>query len=191
MLTDQKIISFLKSALECSIYICPLSPGIEYAELLQAAKDADFFEGEIHDAIPQAATLYWGGDSKILPSQDDLVGLTFFGFSEEPDYRNLAAFHRVFEEMRLEVRQKGRANAQIERSVLAKRCTTKQSPEHDVQVATAILMLNGILDAKDGIIRFVQGRENYGSPGDQPMSSRMPDGGAARTPGARTRLSHC
>lgn len=176
MLIDQKIISFLKAALECSIYICPLSPGLEYVELLQAAKDADFFEGEIHDAIPQAVTLYWGGNPKILPSQADLVTLSFFGFPEEPDYRNPAAFHRVFEEMRLEVRQKGRANAQIERSVLVERCTTKQSPEHDVQVAIAILMLNGILDSKDGIIRFVQGKENYGSPGDQPMSSRRPDG---------------
>lgn len=185
MLIDQKITSFLKAALECSIYVCPLDPGLEYGELLQAAKDAEFFEGEIHDAISQVATLYWGGHLKILPDKNDLVMLTIFGSLEEPDYRNPAAFHRVFEEMRLLVRQKGRANAQIERSALTQSCANKQLLEHDVQVAITVLILNGILAEKEGAIRFVQGKETYGSPGDQPMLNPRPAGQRFERPARR------
>jgi hypothetical protein len=49
----QKVIKFVKAALEYSIYVCPTDPGLSYEELAQAAKSADFLEGEIHDAIPR------------------------------------------------------------------------------------------------------------------------------------------
>lgn len=177
MLAQQEVIQFLKAALECSIYVCPGDPGLSYYELVQAAKSADFFEGEIRDAIPQATTLYWGaGDAKILLDKDDLTSLSIFGFPEEPDYRNPVAFHRVFEEMRLLVRQEGIANAQIERMALVEACISKQAPEYDVQVAIAILTLNDILEAKNGIIRFARGKETFGSPGDQTMRLEMHDG---------------
>ena len=187
MTMNQEIISFLKAALECSIYVCPLSPGLEYNELVQAAKSADFFDGEIHDAIPQAVTLYWGaGDAKILPKQEDMIILSIFGFPEEPDYRNPVAFHRVFEEMRLVLRQKGAANAQIDRSALLEKCVTRQATLHDVQVALAILTLNEIFEAKDGIISFVRGKESWGSGGDQANQTKMFPGGRFQRP-ARAR----
>lgn len=187
MLINQEIISFIKAALECSVYICPLSPGLEYNELVQAAENAGFFEGEINDAIPQAVTLYWGaGNTKILPRKEDTIILSVIAYPEEPDYRNPVAFHRVFEEMRLLVRQKGIANAQTERSALVGKCVTQQASTHDVQVAIAILTLNEILEAKDCIIRFARGKESWGSPGDQANQAKMPIGGRFQRP-ARAR----
>ena len=177
MQIHQEVIQFVKAALECSIYICPLNPGLTYEELLQVAKNTDYLEGEINDAIPQMAPLYWGqGDANILPNKDDLTELSTFSFSEDPEYRNPVAFNRVFDEMRHLVRQKGIANAQIERSALVAKCVARNQREQDIQVAITVLVFNEILSDKDGFIRFGRGKESWGSPGDQTTRPQLPGG---------------
>ena len=163
----QGIVAFLKAALECSVYICPLDPGLTYGELVQAAEDADFLEGEIKDGVRSSVTEYYGSnDKKINLGHHDAILLnTFFG-EEEPDYRNKVAFHRVFEAMRYLVREKGIANAFIDRPMLVERCVANQVSVHDVQVAIAVLLLNKILCMDSKGISFAHGRESYGSPGD-------------------------
>lgn len=175
-ITHQAVTRFLKTALECSIYVQPTDPGLTYAELVDAAKRAEFHDGEIYDAIPYATRLGFGrADDRILPDENDVVQLMFFGISEKPDYRNRAAIHFVFEQLRAVARSQGAAQAKIERSVLAARGLDEGFSALDIQIAIAILLLNKVLADKDSIIGFAPGKESYGSPGDD-TNWRSPDG---------------
>jgi hypothetical protein len=63
----QEIISFLKMALECSVLIDPLHPGLTFQELSEIGERAGYLDGEINDALARVAT----GTSRsrlILPS---------------------------------------------------------------------------------------------------------------------------
>lgn len=163
----QEITRFLKAALECSVYAQPTDPGLTYAELVEATKRAGHLEGEIHDAIPRATTVYFRrSDDKLLPGSSDIIQMLFFGVREEPDYRNPTAIHFVFEQMRALVRSQGAMKARIERGLLAARGAGEDLSPSDVQIAIAILVLNEVLADKGGIISFAQGKESYGSPGD-------------------------
>jgi hypothetical protein len=53
---NQEIVALLKAALECSIYVSPLDPGLTYSELLEIGKTAGYLEGEINDALPALVT---------------------------------------------------------------------------------------------------------------------------------------
>ncbi len=92
--------------------------------------------------------------------------MTFMG-TEEPDYRDRYAFHRVFEVMRRTVREKGIANAAMTRPDLVREASDSDAKEIDTQIAIAILLINEILIEKDGLIRFGPSKETYGSPGDE------------------------
>ena len=182
----QDVTRFLKAALECSIYVEPTDPGLTYAELVEAASRADFREGEINDAILHVTTPYsGGGNNKLLPDKNDIVTLSFFTMEEEPEYRNPAAFHFVFHELRETSRSQGANNAKIERSVLVERGVSERLSRSDIQIAITILALNEILSAKNEIVSFARGKEGYGSPGDQanvqsPTLHRAPIGKEAR-----------
>ena len=164
----QEVTRFLKTALECSIYVEPIEPGLTYAELVEVATRAGFLSGEIHDAIPYAATAYLvRSDDKLLPGKGELIQLSVFMGKEEPDYRNPLAFHFVFQQLRAAARSQGARHAKVERRVLVERGIGERLSRLDVQIAVAILVLNDVLSEKDGIISFAYGKENYGSPGDQ------------------------
>ena len=49
---NNEIISFLKTALECSVLIDPVNPGLTYEELSEIGKRAGYRDGEINDASP-------------------------------------------------------------------------------------------------------------------------------------------
>jgi len=48
---NQEIISFLKTALECSVLIDPLEPGLTSDEIVEAGRRAGYQEGEINDTM--------------------------------------------------------------------------------------------------------------------------------------------
>jgi hypothetical protein len=51
---NQEIISLLKAALECSIYLNPTDPGLSYEEILEVGKRLGFQAGEVGDAARYA-----------------------------------------------------------------------------------------------------------------------------------------
>src|ERR1700691_3165408 len=106
---NQEIISLLKAALECSVYISPCDPGLTFQELAEVGKRAGFLEGEINDSLRFAGTGYFGR-SRVLPSDQDTRAWAFF-FAEEPDYRNFEAFAFVFDELNLLTRTEGAGRA--------------------------------------------------------------------------------
>jgi predicted nucleotide-binding protein len=167
-ISHQPVTSFLRAALECSIYHAPTEPGLTAEELMTAGEAAGFLPGEIGDALPYATTQSFGGGSKRLQLSRDLVPLLMiFIPREEPDYRNVAAFDFVFAELRQSARAHGAANARIERGVMVERAVLQQVPRLDVEVAITIMVLNEILVEKDGILGFASGKAGYGTPSDQ------------------------
>jgi hypothetical protein len=48
---NQELIAFLKSALECSIFVAPEDAGLTYEELTEVGKRAGYLQGEIGDAL--------------------------------------------------------------------------------------------------------------------------------------------
>ena len=57
---NQEIISFLKTALECSVLIDPLEPGLTYDEIVEAGRRAGYQEGKINDAVRFVTTHSFG-----------------------------------------------------------------------------------------------------------------------------------
>ncbi len=66
---NQEIISLLKAALECSVFLNPREPGLSYEELREVGHRANYQDGEIGDAIAHAGTAYFGVNL-IVPDED-------------------------------------------------------------------------------------------------------------------------
>ena len=162
---NQQVISFLKAALECSVLVAPLSPGLTYAELCEIGKAAGYQQGQIDDALPHAAEIF-GRDHRALPSETDR-NLWKIYFPEEPEYRNFRAFDFVIAELNSLVRSEGAAKARIDRSVLVERATARDIASHDVQLAITWLSLSALLTEKDGLVRFTHATGEHGLPSDQ------------------------
>lgn len=162
---NQEIISFLKTALECSVLVDPLDPGLSFQELGEIGKRAGYQDGEINDAIPQITTAYFGV-ARLLPSPQDTASWVFF-FPEEPEYRNFAAFDFVVTELNSLTRSEGSARALIERGVLVERAVAKDIPRNDIQAAITWQVMSKQLAEKGGILRFANSGGVRGLPSEQ------------------------
>jgi hypothetical protein len=67
---NNEIVSFLKTALECSVLIEPLNPALTIQELSEIGKRAGYQDGEINDALPHVAKAYFGV-RKLPPSSQE------------------------------------------------------------------------------------------------------------------------
>lgn len=166
-----EIINFLKTALECSVLIATIDPGLSFQELSEIGKRAGYLEGEINDALPHVGMSYFG-TKKVVPAKEDTNSWVFF-FPEHPDYRNIDAFDYIISELNMMTRNVGSAQAVIERNVLVERAVAKGIPRADVQVAITWPTMSEQLVEKDGLIRFSHGGI-HGLPSDQLKSRRMP-----------------
>jgi hypothetical protein len=149
---NQDINAFLKAALECSVLVNPLEPGLTRQELGEIGRRAGYQDGEINDALPHVTTGYFGV-KKLLPSSNDRASWSSF-FPEDPEYRNFAAFDFVVTELNALTRSEGSARALIERGVLVERAVAKGIPRNDIQVAITWQVMAEQLTEKDGILRF-------------------------------------
>ena len=64
---SQDVIAFVRAALECSVYLAPLDPGLSYEDLLVVGKAAGYQEGEIDDAIHAAHLDSFGYGRRFKP----------------------------------------------------------------------------------------------------------------------------
>jgi hypothetical protein len=170
----QRLVSFLKACLECSIYLDPTDPGLTFDELLEVGRGANLQAGEISDALAQIGDLRHGmrGSRLLSPSSDTALWL-IFTMPEEPDYRNRAAFDFVFEQMYERARADGAKNARIERGVVVERAVAQRILRNDVQVAITMMVLFGMLTEQDGILRYTNGHANFAPPRAQVAEQRM------------------
>jgi hypothetical protein len=149
---NQEIISFLKAALECSVFVAPLEPGLTYDELIEVGKRAGYQQGEIGDALRFVTTQYFGA-KRLLPDPGTTASWVFLS-REEPDYRDFDAFDFVVGELNTLARAEGAAKALLQRSVMVERAVAKGISRHAVEVAITYQVMANMLTEKDGVLRF-------------------------------------
>jgi len=149
---NQEIISFLKAALECSVFVAPLEPGLSYEELIEVGKRAHYQQGEVGDALRFVTTQHFA-TKRLLPDHGTTASWIFFT-REEPDYRNFDAFDFVISELNALARAEGAASALMQRSVMVERAVAKGIPRHDAEVAITYQIMADILVEKEGVLRF-------------------------------------
>jgi hypothetical protein len=149
---NQEIISLLKAALECSVFINPTEPGLSYEEILEFGKRAGYQPGEVGDAALDAGERP-PGYRRFIPDRMTRQTWTIY-FKEEPDYRNFAAFDFVVSELNDRVRADGMRNALVDRNLVVERAIAAGLQRNDIQVAITYLVLAEQLTEKDGVLRF-------------------------------------
>jgi hypothetical protein len=149
---NNDIVEFLKAAVECSVFIEPLSPGLTYEELVEIGKRAGYYEGEINDALPKVGQ-GCGRGRKYVPRQDETLFWAHL-CREDPDYRNFDAFDFIVSELNMLVRKMGVASAAIHRDVLVELATQKGISRHDIQLAVTWQTMADMLVEKDSIVTF-------------------------------------
>lgn len=152
---NQEIISFLRAALECSVFVDPIDPGLSYEEILEVGKRANYLPGEIGDEMKLVTTQFMGS-SRLLPDSNTMVSWVFFN-REDPEYRNFAAFDLVIAELNVLTRTEGAARALIERTVLVERAIANGIPHHDVELAITYLVMAKLITERDGVLRMPSG----------------------------------
>lgn len=135
---NKEIEKFLEAALECSVFVSPKDPGLSDEELLEAGKEAGYYDGEVQDAAANFRANPRSGRSRILPR----AHLSWWAFvPEDPEYRNFDAFDFVIQELNERVRHDGVDRAQLDRSDLVARALEKEIPQHDIEVAITYQVL--------------------------------------------------
>jgi hypothetical protein len=157
---NNKVEKFIKTALECSIYLAPLAPGLTYEEILELGKNAGFQAGEIGDALPKAGMGYIGQKTWHL-NPDNMLSWQALQLRELPDYRNLDAFDFITDELQARVKADGIGRAQLARDTMVERGVAKGFSKNDLQAAITIFVMTKHLTEKDTIIRFRPGMENW------------------------------
>ena len=75
---NQEIISFLKAALECSVYVSPRDPGLTYEELAIIGTTTGYLEGEVNDALRHVGSRFLGVPLSSRRNRTQLSGRSFF-----------------------------------------------------------------------------------------------------------------
>lgn len=167
---NQEIISFLKAALECSVFVAPLEPGLTYDELIEVGKGAGYQQGEIGDALRFVTTQFFGR-KRLVPDQSTTASWIFLQ-REDPDYRNFDAFDFVVAELSALARAEGAAKALLQRNVMVERAVAKGIPRHDIEVAITYQVMANMLAEKDGVLRFPNNHGARGLPSGQLSAGR-------------------
>lgn len=150
MLPDPKVIEFVTTALECSIYNSPTDPGLTYAELVECGARLGLQAGEIQDAIRFSQADQVG--AKLLPRPNALIG--YFLDREEPEYRDVKSFDFVRRELRDLARSVGGQGARLERSVLVERGAAHGLERTNVQAAITCMLLATQLVEDSGTVQL-------------------------------------
>jgi hypothetical protein len=146
---------FVKTAIHCSVFLAPTNPGLTSAELVEVGKRLGFAEGEIGDEIRQTRARGdvqdFFGNEYLLPTPNPLWCM--FLSNEEPEFRNVAAFDFVITQLHELAKQHGRAQAQIERSVLVERGVQAGFSRRDMEATITVMLLGEYCTEDDSIIR--------------------------------------
>jgi hypothetical protein len=161
------VAEFLRTALECSVYLAPLEPGLSREELFEVGNRASYLGGEIGDALPSVATRQFGRNTRLVPEADPMW--PHFQWRQAPEYRNIEAFDFVYSQMNALIKAEGKQNARIDRSVLVDRAVAANIPRVDMEAAITISVMCEQLVEKDGILTSKWGLVYEPLPSAQPL----------------------
>lgn len=156
---------FVCAALEASMYVSPRDHGLTHEELFEAGTRVGLKKGEITESIGRCAAPLYLGDERLR--LDRSRAPANFHTLSEPDYRNPKAFDHVYVYFRELAREVTQAEARAPWDVVVATGSRKGLPEHDVDVAIAILLWHGHLEEEDGQIAFASGRASWPLPSEQ------------------------
>jgi hypothetical protein len=161
----------VKAAVHCSVFVSPTSPGLTPMEVVEVGKRLGFKEGEINDAIGRARNnehvLQYIGRPYLQPAPN--TEWCDFFFRDDPDFRNVAAFDFVRNELQELAKQHGAKHAQIERAVLVERGVHQGIPRDDIEATITVMVLGEHCVEKDSIVRLHPNRSAY------PLASQQVD----------------
>ena len=143
---------FVRALLECTVYVAPTDPGLSMEELLEAGRRLGLQPGEIRDAVGIEVVNY-GPGGRLLPNRARILAWMTLKW-EDPEFRNLDAIDFVHGELMDLARSEGAARVRADRGVLVQRGVAKGLPGHDVEVAVALLEIQGHLSADGAELRM-------------------------------------
>lgn len=156
-----EVFTFIGDALEYSVFAAPRKPGLSTAEILEVGSRLGYREGEIKDGL-RALDRQEGG--RWIPN---LYLTSTFLHGNDPEYRDIAAFDFVVNELRGLARELGAARAVLDRDTLVARAAAEGLNEDAVEAAVAVYLLGGHLLAVEDGLRLAPGREMYALPSVQ------------------------
>lgn len=166
----EKVRTYIREALECSVFISPQQPGLTFEEIREVGARLGYQPGEIGDAMTRESLRSFGRGSQLIsPSQHTAINWKFF-IPEEPEYRNFEAFDFVVSEFIALAKSLGAARAHIDRTTLVERACTNGLDRNDIEVAITIQLLSQYLSEKDGTLRVTHGVVGHPLPSEQVRS---------------------
>jgi hypothetical protein len=163
---NQEIVHLFKAAVECSIFLNPVEPGLTYGELREIGQRAGYQAGEINDALRYAGEVSAPGKDRIIPDQHERASFVFY-MEEEPDFRNLKAFDFAISQLNERVKVDGMQNAQLARAVLVERAVRADIPRNDIEAAITCLIMSNTLTERHEVLRFDGFQGVHPLPSDQ------------------------
>jgi hypothetical protein len=149
----QEIDAFVAAAIECSVYVAPLEPGLSHSELIEVCKRVNLQAGEVGDALSRASFEYFEGTQRLRPDQRvTVVAWEHSLHAEEPEYRNFEALDFIVVQFNAVIRSEGRHGARLERNVIVERAIKSGIDRKAVDVELTIMVLSGRLIEKNGVL---------------------------------------
>ena len=153
----QRITNLLTTALECSFYISPKSPGLTYEELIVFGDKFGLGPGEIGDTMQQITTMCVG-QKLIEPDPIKILIWIAPHIVETPEYINTDAFDFWTVSLNESAKINGSARARVDRDTTIERGAAGRTSKHDMEVALSIMkFLKHVMD-KDGVVSLAPGR---------------------------------
>lgn len=149
---NQDIISLFKAALECSVFLSPLEPGLTFDELRELGRRAGYQPGEINDVVTKVGIGY-DRSKRVVPLPEDALSWNHY-LAEEPELRNFDAFDFITEQLNERVRADGMSRAQVLRSAVVERAKATGIPENDMHAAITVQVMSGLLTEENDVVRY-------------------------------------
>lgn len=158
--------SFLKGAVDATVFLAPRDIGLTFAELLEVAGRAGYREGQTRDAVNRVWRQQAWGQSRFLPQYNGMA-FSDFNFEWSPELRCIEAVEFAAGELRRIADEVTAAKASVARDVLVERAVQAGLSRETIESAIAGLLVDGIFEERDGLLRRPPNRWVWPLPSEQ------------------------
>lgn len=163
---SQEAMKFVRTALECSIYLDPDEPGLTDVEIFEIGSRMGHKEGEIKDAMRDIVEDFTTSYKNKPPQHVASIALTTLGHND-PSFLSVIALDFLYSELQENIRSMGIQNIGIERNVLVERAVAQKISGVDMKAVISISVIAGYLHEKVGFISRPPFGDYNARPSDQ------------------------
>lgn len=163
----RRVRNTLLAALECSVYVAPLSPGLTQQELSEVGARLGLEQGEMEDALRDLRLDADYDTGRMVPESQQVMAWLVLNIPQEPDYRDWKASEFIHKEMKASVRMHGSQSAKMERSTLVELGVAAGISRLGLEAAITIDKICGHFVEKTGMISYALGHETWPLPSEQ------------------------